>query len=253
MSSPKILSVLKGLGLNEGEQLTFTILLNHGEMSIKELSDQIGESRPNTYAIISKLATRKLVVIGSEKYGKKVSLDSVSKLALLIKEEMDNLKVIQSELNDLMPEMEHIQNMSPNLPATRYLSGEKGLGIAINEILENSEVVRLYTNQETEKLFFSKAQHQSFIHRRLESNLKIKVLAVNNRDGLSLLQDDVRNLRETKILTPNFNFSAETYILKSQIIMIDYDAKRKIHCSIIRSQELANTQRQCFDFIWNKI
>ncbi|GAB4147714.1 MAG: hypothetical protein OHK0017_09710 [Patescibacteria group bacterium] len=254
MPSPKILNVLQGLGLNSGEQQTFLTLLNQGEMSIKELSDLIGESRPNTYAIINKLQQKKLVIVSAEKYGKKVSLDSVSRLAQLVKEEIDNLKDIQTELNDLMPEMEHVQNSNPGLPATRYLVGEKGLNIAINEILGSEEAFRLYTNQESEKLFFSKTQRQHFIQTRINRNMRVKVLAINNKEGIKLVQDDVRNLRETKLLPANFGFSSETYILKNQIVMIDYDEhKKKIQCSIVRSQELANLQKQSFDFIWSKL
>lgn len=246
--------ILQGLGLNTGEQQTYMTLLSQGEMSIKELSDLIGESRPNTYAIVNKLSQKKLLILGSEKYGKKVSLDSVSKLSQLVKEEIDNLKGVQSELSELLPEMEHVQNTNPGLPATRYLIGEKGLNIALNEILSSDEAVRLYTNQESEKLFFSKTQHQHFISSRLERNVKIKVLATNTKDALKLQQDDMRNLRETKILPANFTFSAETYILRQQIVMIDFDqSKKKIQCSIIRSQELANLHRQSFDFLWNKL
>jgi len=251
---PKIAHILEGLDLNSGEQLAYITLLNQGEMSVKELSNFIDESRPNTYAIINKLASKNLVIVSSEKYGKKVSLGSVNKLSQLIKMEMDNLKDIQTELTEILPEMEHIQNNNPRLPATRYLSGEKGVLIAINEILSNSEAIRLFTNQESEKDFFSKSQHLNFIRARLEKNIKIKVLAVNNKDGIKLQQDDLRNLRETKILPSNFNFVSETYILKNQIVMIDYDdAKKKVHCSIIRSQELVNLQKQSFDFLWSKI
>jgi hypothetical protein len=68
------------------------------------------------------------------------------------------------------------------------------------------------------------------------------------------MQEDLRNLRETKLLPSNFSFSAETYILKNQLVMIDFDAdKKKVQCSIIRSQELVNLQKQSFDFLWNRI
>jgi sugar-specific transcriptional regulator TrmB len=252
--SPKIAHILQGLNLNPGEQQAYITLLSQGEMSIKELSDLIGESRPNTYAIINKLASKKLVIVSGEKYGKKVSLDSVNKLSTLIKSEIDNLKGIQEELSEILPEMEHAQNTNPGLPAARYLSGEKGLNIALNEILNNPEAIRLYTNQEIEKTFFSRTQHQAFVRNRIDKNLKIKVLAVNNKDGIKLIQDDLRNLRETKLLPSNFSFSAETYILKNQIVMIDYDeVKKKVQCSIVRSHELVNIQKQTFDFLWSKI
>ena len=251
---PKIAHILQGLNLNVGEQQAYITLLNQGEMSIKELSDFIGESRPNTYAIVNKLSSKKLVAVSGEKYGKKVSLESVSKLSSLIKSEIDNLKDIQTELVDILPEMEHAQNTNPGLPATRYLSGDKGLNIAITEILACPEAVRLYTNQDVEKLFFTKTQHISFIRQRIEKNLKIKVLAVNNKEGIKLMQEDLRNLRETKLLPSNFSFSAETYILKNQLVMIDFDAdKKKVQCCIIRSQELVNLQKQSFDFLWGRI
>ncbi len=251
---PKIARILQGLNLNIGEQQAYTTLLVQGEMSIKELSDYIDESRPNTYAIVNKLSAKKLVTVSGEKYGKKVNLDSVGKLSTLIKSEIDNLKDIQNELAEILPEMEHAQNTNPGLPATRYLSGEKGLNIAINEILASPEAIRLFTNQDIEKQFFTKTQHLSFVRRRIEKNIKIKVLTVNNKDGIKLRQEDLRNLRETKLLPGNFSFSAETYILKNQLVMIDFDpGKKRVQCSIIRSQELVNLQKQTFDFLWSKI
>jgi ribosomal protein S19 len=119
-----------------------------------------------------------------------------------------------------------------------------------DDILTSSkgQDILLYSNQRTEKSFFSKAMHEKFVQTRIKNNTKIKVLVVDNKEGRELKKSDKGLLRETKILPKNISFNSEIYIYDGKIAMIDI--KDEVIGVIIENEELFRVHRQMFEVVW---
>jgi hypothetical protein len=114
---------------------------------------------------------------------------------------------------------------------------------------DSTKEILLFTNQLTEQGFFGKKSHDEFIRKRIENHIKIKVLAVNNAEGLELQKSDSKSLRETKLLPDSFDFNSEIYIYDGKITMID--VKEDIIGVVIESEELFKIHTQIFNILFN--
>ena len=118
-------------------------------------------------------------------------------------------------------------------------------------VYEKTDEILLFTNQETEKKYFSRSLHTQFIKRRIAKKIPIKVLAVQNKEAELLLKSDKESLRETKLLPPSFTFFSEIYLFQNKIILIDVE--EHIIGILLDSEELYNIHKQLFNFLWQSL
>ena len=158
----------------------------------------------------------------------------------------------QSSLKKLIPEFNSYKSSNPKLfPRIRTYSGLENLDEIIKDILDltpkHSEIL-LFTNQQDERNIFTKKKHNEFVINRIAKNINIKVLAVNNGNGLLLKNQDKGKLRETRLLPDSYHFYSEIYIYNNKISMIDF--KNEIVGIIMESDELFNIHSQFFQTLW---
>ena len=246
--------VLEDLELTELQINCYFAILKSSGIKISSLAKQIAVNRPNTYTLVEKLKELDLVyeenlVNGKVIYAKPLKSIISALEAKKLKFE-DNIALASS----LAPIFESLQSSSNSfLPKIRTFDTKYSLDTIADDILSSSknQEILLFSNQITEKLFFSKKMHEEFVGKRVKNNSPIRVLAVKNREGENLQREDHKYLRTTKLLPESMNFKSEIYLYNNKIAMIDI--KESVIGIIIESEELYNFHKQSFELIWNNI
>ena len=242
---------LKLLGLNDKEIKFFKNCFKLGNPTINEVIKVAKLERSTGYLIAQELIERDLIEEDYREYKKRLIAAEPKKLLRILSAKYRVLGRQEIELKEKLPELQAIYKTSNIRPNVRVFDGINGLLEVWQDILTAKSKILLWTNQETEKQFFTPSQHQKFIEERILKNIQINVLAVNNQKGSELAKNDKTALRQTKLLPKEVIFSAETYIYDNKVAILDY--KKDIIGVIIESEPISFSQKAIFEMAWNKL
>lgn len=247
----QLTNALSLLGLTQKEIKFFISSFKLGPTSINDVARDAHLERSTAYLIAQDLLQKGLIEEDYKQYGKKIFAAEPNKLLRIIASKQRSLRRQELELEESLPELQSIYQASEIRPKVRVFQGNSGLLSVWEDILNSKSEILLWTNQETETLFFNEDQHQKFIRARVSKGIPIRVLAVNNERGEKLLLKDEKDLRQTKILPKNIEFSAETYIYDNKIAILDY--KKDIIGIILESEPIAAAQKAIFEMNWSNL
>lgn len=242
--------VLINLGLSQKERRFFIACFKIGPASVPEIAKYARLERSTAYLIAKILIDQDLIEEDLKTYGKKLIAAEPKKLLRILSAKQRTIQRKEIELEEHLPDIESLYQASDIRPKVKVFEGNKGLLSVWKDILEKKQEILLWTNQQTETAFFNSYLHEKFIQERKRKEITIRVLAINNKEGKLLVNSDNQDLRKTKLLPKNINFSAETYIYGDKVAILDY--KKDIIGVIIESKPIANTQKEIFELCWGK-
>lgn len=243
----KALSVLQ---LEAKEIKFFLASFELGPALIHQVAAAAKLKRSTGYLIAEQLIAKGLLIEDLKSYKKNVYAISPEQLIQKITARQRLLRRQELALTQLLPELQHQYQQAEFKPQVKVMLGSPGLLRGWQDILTTKKMIRLWTNQETEKNFFTPGQHRQFIHQRLANQLPIRVLAVNNSSGRELATTDQKSLRQTKLLPPAVQFETETYLYDQRIAIFDF--RHEIMTVLIQSPAIASAQQAIFDFSWQQ-
>jgi sugar-specific transcriptional regulator TrmB len=242
---------LKLLGLNDKEIKFFKTCFKLGNPTINEVIKASRLERSTGYLIAQNLIDKALIEEDFREYKKRLIAAEPKKLLRMLSAKYRVFGRQEIELKEKLPELQALYKTSNIRPNVRVFDGVNGLLAIWDDILTSSGKLFLWTNQESEKKFFTPFQHQKFIGERVQKGIYIDVLAVNNQDGKELKKKDQNMLRRTKLLPQGITFTAETYIYGNKVAILDY--KKDIIGIIIESEPISNAQKTIFELTWNSL
>ncbi len=121
---------LRQLGLTEGEIKVYTALIKLGESTTGPIIDQSKVSVSKVYVILEKLAEKGLVSYIIKNKTKYFTASEPNRLLVYLKEKQQFLKTQETELKQIIPELELQQLLSPTAETARIYDGLKGIQTA---------------------------------------------------------------------------------------------------------------------------
>lgn len=244
--------ILGEIGLTKVQSDVYKIILERPGIGIADIAIELNINRSHLYSISRKLMSLELVY---DDMDEKLRLypNNLEKIEVLLWQKKVELNNKYSFFHENIEKFKHTYSEKIHSPKSRIYHGSMGRNEGINRILskENEgETIYLYTNQETEKEIFSNLEHLEFIRRRLDRNISICVLVVDNEKGREL-KTEHKIMRETKILPKNFEFKAEMYVIGN--LILNFDLVPDIVGVLIESEEMANIQKNLFRSVWNSL
>lgn len=236
------------LGLNAKEIKFFLTSFKLGPASVSDIVKIARLERSTAYLIYQNLIKKGFIEDDLKEYGKKVITIEPQKILRIVASKQRQLRRQELELEESLPELQSIYQASEIRPKVRVFESNNGLLSVWEDILSIQQELLLWTNQETETLFFNQEQHDKFIKIRIQKKIPIRVLALNNQKGRKLKVKDNESLRNTKLLPNGIDFSAETYIYGNKVAILDY--KKDIIGIIIESEPIVKAQRAIFEMNW---
>lgn len=242
---------LRLLGCSDLETRFFLVCFSQGPLTIPEIAHKSKISRSTAYLLAKNLISQGLILTDQKTHSAKLHTVEPKKLLQLVADRQRRFRRQELEIEDNLGNLQSVYSTTQIQPKVRLYEGHSGLLSVWRDILSTSTEVLLWTNQQTENLFFGDTNHLKFIAERLRKNIPIRVLATDTPQADELKGLDSKCLRHTKILPPSTNFSAETYIYNHKIAMLDYN--KDIIGVVIESKPISSFHRANFELVWQLI
>jgi len=246
-----IIKSLQVLDLTPKEIKFFLACFKIGPASVNEVIKESKLERSTAYLLTEDLIAKGFIKEDLKSYKKTIFTIEPKDILRMVAAKQRSLRKQEIELEENLPELQSMHQVSEIRPKAKVYEGNNGLLSVWKDILSAKGEVLLWTNQETENLFFNETLHQKFIAERVNRKIPIRVLAVNNKEGKLLIKSDGRCLRQTKLLPVSFKFSPETYIYDNKVAILDYN--KDIIGVILESQPIAASQKAIFELNWLQI
>jgi sugar-specific transcriptional regulator TrmB len=244
-----IRDTLNLLGLSSKEISFFEASFKLGPSTVNEIAKRARLERSTAYLISKSLVDKGLIQEDLKTYGQKLAAVEPRKLLTMLSARSRSIQRKEMELEENLPSLQSLYTSSDFRPNARVFQGTNGLLTVWKDILEVKQEILIWTNQQTESLFFHGTKHDQFIKERIKKGITARTLTVNNEAGRLLLHTDEVSLRQTKLLPESVDFSAETYIYGNKVAVLDYD--KEIIGIVIESKSIAQAQKAIFELAWN--
>ncbi|MCL5090854.1 MAG: hypothetical protein M1514_02470 [Patescibacteria group bacterium] len=242
---------LAALGLEPKEIKFYQTCFKLGSATINEVAKESHLQRSTAYLVAQQLLQKGFLEEDLKSYKKKITALEPTKILQMLSARQRTLKRQELELEENLPLLQAEYQASEIRPKVKVFEGKQGLVSVWKDILSTKGEILLWTNQQTENKVFDKQAHDKFIQERISKRIKIRVLAVNNPQAKELQKLDHLALRETKLLPPNTEFSAETYIYDNKVAILDYN--KDIMGIIIESLPISAYHKAIFEMNWDHI
>jgi sugar-specific transcriptional regulator TrmB len=238
---------LEDLDLSKNEARVYLALLELGPSTMTEIARIANINRTTGYPILESLANKGLVnFIGETKIQKFAAENPEKVIAFLekkIKEDQEKLKQAQV----LLPELFSAYNLKEK-PKVKFYEGVDRLKEAFEDTLTAKSEILAYAVGTDMFKTVSREYFANYSKKKVEKNIKVRVIAPNDEESKAVVVKDKEELRESLLIPKDkFYFSIETNIYNNKILIISWKEKFAV---IIESEEIANSQRKIFELSW---
>jgi HTH-type transcriptional regulator, sugar sensing transcriptional regulator len=244
-----LVTALQQLGCQDKHIRFYGANLELGAASLIEIAKKARLQRSTAYLIAGELAEKGLVQEDHKAYKKRFVAAEPAVVLRKLQAKHRQLGRHTIAFKDALPDLQASHQATATRPRVRTYEGKAGLLAVWQDILAEQQEILLWTNQRTERQFFDPALHELFIKERVAKRIPLRVLAVDNPEGRELLKTDQANSRGTKML-PEATFSSETYIYGNKVAVLDIGTT--IFGVITENDQIAQSQRAIFEYIWRK-
>jgi sugar-specific transcriptional regulator TrmB len=134
------ISIIKKLGLSDGEVKVYDVLLNKGSSPLNVIHESTGIERRNIYDILNKLIERGLVTYIVENRKRKFHISHPNQLIHYIEEKESELGKLKEDISKELPPLIAQFNSRREYPTVEIYRGEEGLKAVWEETLNYPEL-----------------------------------------------------------------------------------------------------------------
>jgi len=236
---------LQEIGLNEKEAKVYLASLELGQSVVQEIAKKAELNRATAYFIIENLTKRGLM--SSFYQGKKqffIAADP-DKLIDIASQEKQRIEKREGILKKLLPQLQSINNKITDKPVVKYYEGKEGLLTMSEELIKNiSSDIRMVYSVDAVNAVFTEKERKSARERRLNKNIKTKVIYTYKEGSLESTSDGERR----KIPLDKFPLNCDIAVYED-FVRIAALGKRLVGI-VIKDKEIADSFRSIFDLAW---
>jgi sugar-specific transcriptional regulator TrmB len=207
---------------------------------VTRLADRSSINRVTTYHILESLLAKGVI--------KSIKKDKIQNfLAVEPKILISLLKEKENKLKSILPELESKISLAGKKPYVELYEGKKGITSMLDFLIDNSkEEVLAYGNF---NIVEKSIEYQSLHWRKTRISRNIKMKAVADRLDADFTENRKwKKLTDFKTLRNLGKISTWTFI--SGNITAILTAKKELTGVLIENEEIADTQRVIFEFLW---
>lgn len=239
------LSMLRDLGLSDGEIKIYGALLDIGQSPLNRIHEKTGIERRNIYDILNKLIERGLVSYVTENRRRLFQLANPTKLVGYVDEKMLDLERTKKEVQAMVPEITKKFNAEkPEIDAELFTS-EDGVKAVWEACLEHKKIYFIAAGRYwpiNKPHYFA-----SWMRRRLAKKIPLHIL---------LRQENIKDFKPFPMEKARFlpkAFSGHPNVI---FVYGDNVANVMLHdqpfAFVIRNKQIAENYIKYFDFLWKQ-
>jgi sugar-specific transcriptional regulator TrmB len=235
-----LVKILKSWGLNEKQAQIYLACLEMGSASVYKISQKTGLPRSTCYEVLDSLKPLGLVSTFAKKKVKYFSVEDPKGLINSTKEKLEDLEAS-------LPQLRALYAQSQNQPAIRFYQGKEQMKVILKEML--SEATQLIAFGSADDILTSLGKYYSeYIEQRIKNKIPVKVIVPDSKQARERRRLAPSQLRETRLVDPKYVHHGIVFIWNNKIAM--FSLKNELVALVIESQELAETQKAMFNFMW---
>lgn len=237
--------ILKKIGLTDSQSKAYFALLEHGELSPAELSEHIGETRTNCYAISEKLISLGLA-IRSNIAKSAIKAENPTKIKTLLSLKQKQLKTVNDELAGVMPTLLSQFHLTSDQPGIISVEGINALKMVYDEILNTKQDILIFPSPYDHDDPDTSSLIKNQIKKQRESG--IKSYGLLEYDEYDPTRKDLDEFVQVRRLPKGVKFNAQIIVFGNTVVSTTF--RNGMLSTIINSPEMAETLRNVFFMIW---
>jgi len=237
-------SSLPELGLSEQEGAVYLATLQLGASSISDIAKKAAIKRPTAYYVIDGLMDKNLMSKAPKGRRTLYIAEPPSRL-------LANLRAQEEKLVNVLPRLESLQNSAGNKPRVRFYESREAIDALYNEIFKTHRKIFAMGSMQSISDFFSYEEIAAWFRLLRDEGGKIYDLLDSSEGARKYSKAAYRKgLGPIKYLPKDFKMGTDTLIVGDQVLLISYSSMIGV---LIENAEIAQTQRQMFEFIWEHL
>lgn len=238
---------LTNLGFSDKEASVYLALLELGPSTTTEISRKAKINRTTGYDILESLASEGLVnTLGKTKIQKFVA-ENPDKVIVFLENKIKKGEERLKQAYNLLPELFSIYNVEEK-PKVKYYDGVDNIKEIFEDTLTAKNEIIGYAVGADAFEAVGENYLRDYFKRRIEKNIKVRVIAPDDPDTLKVTEHDKDELRESYIVPRDkFYFTTETNIYNNKILIMSWKEKFAV---LIESKEIADAQKKVFELAW---
>lgn len=244
------IATLAQFGIGEIEsKIYLEILSGRGDTALK-ISRSIKLARTKVYRILDTLLAKKLIITRVGERGMRFVATPPDQLDFLVSDREHELTKLKQSLPILQSQLSSLRGSTPKSQVL-YYHGKDGLKqVTYNSLKARGELLTYELS--TMNAFLDQDEAEKLRQRFVDNKIKIRTLTNTPKiDAYTNITDLVEKFWEIRHLDPKGNpFQFEILIYNDVYCMYRYTGD-EIFCVEIHSAELANMQRQLFEYLWS--
>lgn len=251
IKSDRLIALLLPLGLKTEEAKLYLLLRENISSTALEISRQLEIPRTRVYRILDSLLNLGLVTARLDTRGQRYEASGNDRLEALVAQREFETKTLKKNINLLEEQLVLLPNVAQENSKVLYYRGLEGLKqVTWNSLKAKGELLTLEVSDMN--AFFNKAYAEDMRLRFVENKVKIRTLT--NNDKISPWTDVAHEMVEKywairHIPEKHMKINFEILIYNDVYTLYRYQ-DADIFCVEIYNKELAEMQRQVFEFMW---
>ena len=244
--------LIEPFGLTEEESRVYLYLLKHGFATALSLSRALKIGRTKIYRIIDLLKRLKLVVQKVDERGAKFSATHPSKFQQIVTEREQSIQALKKSVPDLISHLSSIMPETTEKSKVLYYEGIEGLEQVSYNIVHADGLLRVFEMEHLDS--FLAFDFSESVRRKLIENKVFTRDLTNKKElpGYTDVTELIEKYSEFRYINPDkLKINFEVLIYNDIYATYTYKDK-KIFCVEIYNEQLAQMQKQIFDFIWEQ-
>jgi hypothetical protein len=214
----------------------------------------MGIFRSSAYLLLDSLSKKGLISQELKHYGRTVIAEPPSRLLQMIQAHKRKIGRQALELEDILPQLMGLYDMSKVKPTIKVYEGAEGLKAIHEDILNTGKTMYCYPRLDKAIKVLPIDFQLEFIAKRIKKGIKAVALTYRSPELEQLLSETKKiaqgknPLREFKILPINNPPLAEKIIYGDKVALLAYD--KKITGVVIDHPDTAEMEKEFFKILW---
>lgn len=242
-------ATLKSLGLSQKEIKVYLSCLRLGPSPVRKIALDSGINRGTAYDILKALIELGLISYYHRDKHQYFIAEDPARLKDALEKKQHQLQAIKNDVEEIIPQLKSIYDKAGTKPVIKLYEGLAGLKVILQDVISACQ-----KSQTKEYYVFSSSSIKKnlydafpeFSDERIKAGIKVKVASLGPGG-------QTQGLDERKWLTKKESAPTYTLIYAGKVAMISVDSTDKPIGVIIKDENLYQTQKMIFEFIWQTI
>jgi sugar-specific transcriptional regulator TrmB len=240
---------LQKTGLNDKEIKIYLSCLKSGPSPVRRIAEDADINRGTTYDILRSLIKMGLVSYYHKDKKQYFIAEDPKKIKDVLEQKKKQLETTKEEIDKIIPELRSIYNNAGAKPVVKFYEGYSGITLILQDvlnILEDKTEKEYYVYSSSAIKDYLYNVYPNFSKDRIKAKIKVKVISIGPGG-------EMRGLDKRKWLTKKESAPTYTLIYGGRVAMISVDSDSRPIGVIIEDNNIYQTQKMTFEFIWSKL